>query len=156
MPKPNNLKRRRAKTHPDVPEQRFPSENQAILQHTSFQGPIPHPEILAKYEDVLPGAADRIIQMAERESAHRQSLEKYDAEAALELNRRNESLAFYSGVCGQIVAGIITVLAIAGGVICILNGHIWPGGFLGGSPIAAIVYIFIACREPKTKKDKQS
>ena len=157
MPKSNRAKKRRTKTNQDVPERSYPGENQAIVQHTSFQGPIPHPEILAEYEEILPGAADRILQMAEKESAHRHNLEKHDAEGALELNRRNESLSFYSGICGQVVAGAITISAIAGGVICILNGQIWSGGFLGGFPIAAIVYIFIAYRGPKSQKDaKQS
>jgi uncharacterized membrane protein len=129
------------------------TKNQALVQHTqTFQGPIPPPDILAKYEETLPGAADRILQMAEKESLHRRELEKHDADATLELNRRNEALSFASGLCGQIVAGLITMSAIAGGVICILNGKIWSGGFLGGFPIAAIVYIFVSFREPKNKE----
>lgn len=31
-----------------------------------FSGPIPHPDTIQKYEEILPGAADRIISMAER------------------------------------------------------------------------------------------
>lgn len=38
---------------------------------SSYQGPIPHPEHFAKYEEVLPGAGDRIIKMAEREQENR-------------------------------------------------------------------------------------
>ncbi|HDS84469.1 MAG TPA: DUF2335 domain-containing protein [Phycisphaerales bacterium] len=153
--KSGKLKKRRAKAGQEVSGNTSHNESQAILQHTSFQGPNPHPDLLAKYEAILPGAADRILQMAEMESAHRHSLEKYDAEAAFELNRRNESLSFFSGLCGQIVAGIITVASITGGVICILNGQIWTGGFLGGLPIVSIVYIFIAYREPKIKNNNQ-
>ncbi len=32
-----------------------------------FSGPIPPPEMMRAYEDVLPGSADRILKMAERE-----------------------------------------------------------------------------------------
>lgn len=45
----------------------------AIEQHS---GPIPHPDIIKQYEEILPGAADRIISMAENQSSHRQAMEK--------------------------------------------------------------------------------
>ena len=39
-------------------------------QHT-FSGPLPPPEDLARYDQVVPGAAERIIKMAENEMMHR-------------------------------------------------------------------------------------
>lgn len=56
----------------------LPPQQQAFqlqVQGTRFQGPLPPPEILLKYNEVLPGAAERIIAMAERNQAHRQMLE---------------------------------------------------------------------------------
>jgi uncharacterized membrane protein len=47
---------------------------QAMMQ--SFSGPLPPPEALERYNQVLPGAAERIISMAESQHAHRQELEK--------------------------------------------------------------------------------
>jgi uncharacterized membrane protein len=49
-----------------------PEDNErreAILRiaATRFSGPLPPPEALAKYNDILPGAADRIITMAEHQ-----------------------------------------------------------------------------------------
>ena len=44
--------------------------------YSEFSGPLPHPEILAKYENVFPGAAERIFQMAENQANHRRSMEK--------------------------------------------------------------------------------
>ena len=41
-----------------------------------FSGPIPPPNILRQYEDILPGATDRILTMAEAQSKHRQHMEK--------------------------------------------------------------------------------
>src|SRR5258705_11795241 len=37
---------------------------------TIYQGPLPPPENFAAYEHVLPGAADRILKMAENQAAH--------------------------------------------------------------------------------------
>lgn len=50
----------------------------ARLQHqeVSYAGPIPPPAMLARYNEVLPGAAERILKMAEEQSSHRQYLEK--------------------------------------------------------------------------------
>jgi uncharacterized membrane protein len=42
----------------------------------SYSGQIPPPGMLQGYEDVLPGAADRILKMAEEQAKHRQSLER--------------------------------------------------------------------------------
>ncbi|MFQ7172706.1 MAG: DUF2335 domain-containing protein [Thomasclavelia ramosa] len=46
------------------------------ITSVSYSGPIPHPSDFEQYERVLPGAADRILTMAENQSAHRQTLEK--------------------------------------------------------------------------------
>jgi uncharacterized membrane protein len=61
-------------------EQRPPQVSAvAAVQHfeaTTYSGPLPQAEQLQKYEEVLPGAADRIIRMAEEQSAHRQEIER--------------------------------------------------------------------------------
>lgn len=43
---------------------------------SEFSGPLPHPEILARYEEILPGAATRIFEMAEEQAIHRRYMEK--------------------------------------------------------------------------------
>jgi uncharacterized membrane protein len=48
----------------------------AQFQQTIHQGPLPAPESFAAYERVLPGAADRILKMAEQQATHRQGLER--------------------------------------------------------------------------------
>lgn len=46
-----------------------------IFYGRQFSGPLPPPEILESYEKTLPGAADRIFTMAEKEQEHRQKIE---------------------------------------------------------------------------------
>ena len=43
---------------------------------TSFEGPIPPPQVLQQYNSIVPGAAERILLMAEKQSDHRMDLEK--------------------------------------------------------------------------------
>jgi uncharacterized membrane protein len=58
-----------------------PKERQKVAQLVSvvfqrhFSGPLPPPEILAQYNEIVPGAAERILKMAEEQSAHRRGLE---------------------------------------------------------------------------------
>lgn len=41
------------------------------VSHLITQGALPNPEILARYEQISPGTAERIISMAEDEARHR-------------------------------------------------------------------------------------
>lgn len=56
------------------------TENLAITGRTSVtsvhMGPLPPPDVFAGYEQVCPGAAERILSMAEQQAKHRQDLEK--------------------------------------------------------------------------------
>jgi uncharacterized membrane protein len=46
-----------------------------MSQQYSFTGPLPPPEVLAKYNETVPGLAERIICMAEQQAKHRQQIE---------------------------------------------------------------------------------
>lgn len=71
-----------------------------IVHEESFSGPLPHPKHLAEYDRVLPGAADRIIAMAEKEQTHRHDWE-------------NTSLKFdFSYSILGIVLGFLIALAL--------------------------------------------
>ena len=56
-------------------------------------GPIPPPSMLAGYEDILPGAADRIFAMAENQQVHRHELEN----KAMKANTEAEKRGTYAG-----------------------------------------------------------
>jgi len=50
------------------------NKNYLLAQSKFHQGPLPAPEDLFRYEQVCPGAADRIIKMAEKEQKSLQKL----------------------------------------------------------------------------------
>ncbi|MEJ8736721.1 DUF2335 domain-containing protein [Erysipelotrichaceae bacterium HCN-30851] len=66
----------------DILEKLKPEEKEAVIQiaEYKFSGPIPHPSILAGYNKIDPGIADRIVKMAEKEQEavieHRKSILK--------------------------------------------------------------------------------
>jgi len=50
----------------------------SIIQQSvaaAFQGSLPLPSHLREYNEIVPGAAERILAMAEKQSVHRRDLE---------------------------------------------------------------------------------
>ncbi|MBI2095892.1 MAG: DUF2335 domain-containing protein [Candidatus Omnitrophica bacterium] len=50
--------------------------SQITATSTSFEGPIPPPQVLQQYNNIVSNAAERILRMAEKQSDHRLDLEK--------------------------------------------------------------------------------
>ncbi|MDR1100021.1 MAG: DUF2335 domain-containing protein [Treponema sp.] len=69
----------------------------------SYEGPLPTSREFAGYEQALPGAADRILAITEKEAEHRRANQEKLVNASIK----------YSGR-GQIFALIIAILSIFG------------------------------------------
>lgn len=52
------------------------AQQRSLIMSASFQGPIPPPETLRGFDEVIPGLAERIVGWVEEETAHRRDLEK--------------------------------------------------------------------------------
>ena len=101
-------------------------------QFSAFVGPLPHPALLEHYDAVLPGAAERILALAEKQSAHRMRMESQAA--AHELWRSWAGLA----------AGIGIALAFLGAAIgLIVSGHEEAGTALGILDLLALAVSFV-------------
>lgn len=107
-------------------------EMSAAIQ-TFHRGPIPSPEVLQEYDKICPGAADRIISMAENQSAHRQKLESQVVNSQITNSRWGIILAFCIG----------TITIIAGAVTAIMSSSPWAGSILGGAGVGGLVGTFI-------------
>jgi uncharacterized membrane protein len=59
---------------------RDPKQREALVQIAAqlniFQGLLPPPDILERYERMLPGATERLLRMVEKQADHRHELEK--------------------------------------------------------------------------------
>lgn len=101
-------------------------------EYKSFNGPLPAPEDFQQYEKVLPGAADRILSMAEKQLSHRTDLEK-------EIVAKN----FRQSSIGQYIGGILALICL--GVSCWLgtNGHDWLGGIIATTTVIGIITVFV-------------
>lgn len=97
-----------------------------------FTGPIPPPQVLAGYEQVLPGAANRIITMAERQSDHRQDLERRVVSA----NIRHAEIGLWLGAA-------VAVIMVVAAVLVAIAGHPVVGGVIGAFDVVGIVTVFV-------------
>ena len=97
-----------------------------------YHGPIPHPNIIKQFEEILPGSADRILKLSENEQKHRQNLEK----KAVDHQIRIETLGLLFGF-------ILALIIIAGGVYLLINDKSAKGFSLIIGGIAAIITPFI-------------
>ena len=103
------------------------SQTVEALHASLYAGPIPPPEVLAQYENVLPGLADRIMAESERQRAHRQA-----AEMTL---IRNDARARMAGL----IVGMVVALA---GVLAALGQPLWAVA-IALAEIAALAGVFV-------------
>ena len=104
-----------------------------------YEGPIPPASEMAKYENALPGTADRILAMSEKEATHRHKVEG----TLLVQDDRRITHAFIERILGQIFALIMGVFAISAGAYVALKGYQLAGGFIGGGGVIGLVTAFI-------------
>lgn len=136
-----------------VPKQRKQQIVRAVIQTVQkiHMGPLPDPNTLAEYNNIIPNGAERIMAMAEKQSDHRMKME-----SEVIHRQMNQSTA------GQIFALIIGLAALTASTICILKGFQWAGGVVGIGGITALVTAFIqgkksqdtslAEKNPRSKK----
>ncbi|MDP3779081.1 MAG: DUF2335 domain-containing protein [bacterium] len=99
---------------------------------THFAGPLPHPDIMERYEQIVPGSADRIIKKFESQTEHRQKLESRFVLA--------EMIRSIGGLVGGF---IIAMTALVGGIYTVLKGHTFLGGSLSFAGLALLVGVFL-------------
>ena len=98
----------------------------------SFSGPIPPPQVLREYDEILPGLAGRIVAQAERQTEHRISLESKVIESDISRSRQGP-------ICGLIVA----LACVGGGIITVLYGHDWAGTTIATAAVVALAGVFV-------------
>jgi len=123
------------------------ADTEVILQRITTlvaevtSGPLPPPSMLRGYEEVLPGAADRIFTLMEQQSAHRQKLERI----SLDRNSRARDR-------GQHYAFILCALVIVGGFAAILTGHSVAGMAAIIIVVGGVAATFLATRQRQQRQ----
>jgi uncharacterized membrane protein len=111
----------------------------ALERH--FSGPLPSPDMLRQYEELLPGCAERIVGAWESETVHRRALE----------NRGGKIEGR-----GQIMAFVLAVLFLAGSMFLAYWGHAIEGISVLIAEIAALAFAFMYDRRGGKKPPDES
>lgn len=107
----------------------------------TFSGPLPPPEILQRYNEIVPGAADRIIKMAENQHHHRQALEKSVVDSNVFSQKIGLGLGF-----------VIAMTAIGGGIWLSAIGKSGSGLTAIIGALAALVGVFVYGKVQQSKE----
>jgi uncharacterized membrane protein len=116
----------------------------------AYSGPLPHPELLAEYERILPGAADRILSMAERQQGHRHDLESTAMESNVQRSKQGLAAGFVICLAFLVVSAVL-----------IGTGHEVAGTVLGSFDLLGLVSLFVIgqseqTRERRLKREQQA
>lgn len=114
---------------------------QVVARVEQFSGPLPPPELLERYEQLIPGAAARLLAMAEQQAAHRQAIERVVITTRAKREGRGQWIA--AGLALVVLLGAMGLIAIGKnleGLVAVL------------AEIAALAGVFVYGRRRQEKE----
>ncbi|APX73337.1 DUF2335 domain-containing protein [Companilactobacillus allii] len=124
-----------------APKQR----EQVISKLEMYSGPIPHPDILKKYDDMYNGAAQEIIDNGVQESVHRRSMESEYLKQNTVRNRRRDWMGFLIGTLG-----------IVFGFYLLYLGHTVVGSIFSGGTLVTLVSVFASNNNSESSEEEDN
>ena len=123
---------RGANPPPQPPE----ATGSTAIRIQEFRGPLPPPHDLREYEQVVEGAAERIVQMAEREQRVGHELAIEGARTAALATRRAQFV------------GLVCVMSALGAAVGLgYLGHAVAAGAVGTTTVLGLATAFLATRK---------
>ena len=105
---------------------------------TTYSGPLPPSTELAEYDRVLPGAAERILSMAESYAAHDQHQEADFLRCE-----------YTDKLWGRLVAAVVVMVILGACIYALHLGHVEFATTLGSWTIVALAAVFVAGKVPE-------
>lgn len=130
-------RRRGRNKRPNLPAKAnsAPADQAVSVRHEFSSGPLPAPEVLRGYEDLLPGAAERIIRMAEQEQKDSHDIRMIAVrETAADTKR------------GQYFGIVVALAALGTAAFLGYHGHSTAAGIVGGTTVVGLVWVFVTGR----------
>jgi uncharacterized membrane protein len=122
------------------------SQTGVQLSQTVYHGPIPDPNTLSGFEKIVPGAAARLINLAEEESIHRRNQENLALSANIEAQRKTVQNAEYqtkivyrTDVAGQALGFLTSMACVAGAIFLAVKGRDMVAMTLAAIPTGALI-----------------
>lgn len=101
-------------------------------------GPLPDPQSLSSYDQLIPNGADRIMKMAEKQQDHRMKIE------STAIGRQT-----FQSFMGQVFGFLIGLAGIGSGTFLAYNGFTTVGTVIAGGTVVSLVSVFVIGRKSR-------
>ncbi len=110
--------------------------NHQVATATQWQGPLPPPDALEKFNTIVENGAERVFRMAELEQQHRLGQER----AALESNIEAAQAEIESARRGLLLGAVVSILSIVASLVAVVLGAHWaiPVALVGVPLMSAV------------------
>ena len=85
---------------------------QSVMMQATWSAPLPPPELLARYNQIIPNGAERLFAIVEKQSAHRIDLESHVAREQVRQSGRGQIFALTIGVLGLATSAYVAKLGL--------------------------------------------
>ncbi len=102
------------------------------IRSVTWQAPLPPPDTMRGYDDVITNGAERVFQQFEAEASARRAY-----------TRRGQTFGFVIQVIARLFALSFALAALYVAYFALEKGHEWAATIIGGSAIAMVVTAFI-------------
>ena len=119
------------------PQEQDRGETLVAIQ--SWEGPLPAPDTLERFEAVVPGSAKIIIEEWQAETRHRRTFEQ-----------RSLSLQSLEQMSGRLLAFLFALAALALAGYAASIGATWVAGVVGSGTIASVVWALVSTQRDKS------
>lgn len=116
------------------------SMSMSVETERMHRGPLPDPETLKSYDEIVEGGAERIFKMAENQSSHRMAIENKAITSQLQQGVTGQWMGFVLGFLG---------LAVAFGLAFL--GHDTVAGIIGSTTIVGLASVFVIGKKLQSK-----
>jgi len=125
------------------------SINKQEINISHWQGPLPPPETLEKYDQIVPGMSERLLDLFEKQAKHRMQLEKDVVHSNIVNTKKGQWFAF-----------ILSILIVITAACCAYIGQSNVAIALVGFDVAGLASAFcfnqyLQKKERKEKREKQ-
>lgn len=120
-----------------------------VIEHS---GPLPPAEELRRYEQIAPGFALEILEMAKRAQQHAHEVDRSMVQNQNEFAKQH--LKYFGR--GQLVGGILALAGIIGGSVAACLGHGYAGAALVGAVMTPLMIAFGWGKWMERSQGKQS
>lgn len=131
----------RPQTLPNIPEA-IPEHSRLLIRREESSGPLPDPVTFQHYDEILPGAAERILTMAEENARHAREMDK----AVLSAQVQIENEITTTQRMGQRYGIMAAAMAFGLAGYALFLGHPAVASILASTTVVGLVTVFVRGR----------